>query len=120
VTFLDFFWSLIVFFFWFMFIWIFIQIFADIFRRRDLTGTWKVIWILALVLLPFLGSLIYILTRKPTAQDAEDMAAAKEQMRRMSGYSAADEIAKLEQLRSTGALTQEEFDSAKAKALANS
>jgi hypothetical protein len=117
VTFLDLFWSMIVFFFWFMFIWIFIQLFADIFRRRDMSGGWKVVWILVLCLLPFLGSLIYILTRKPTPQDEEDMQAAKDQMRRMSGYSAADEIAKLEQLKSSGALTQAEFDAAKAKAL---
>jgi hypothetical protein len=118
VTFLDLFWSMIVFFFWFMFIWIFIQLFADIFRRRDLSGGWKVVWILVLCLLPFLGSLIYILTRKPTPQDAEDIENAKAQMRKMSGYSAADEVAKLEQLRASGALSQEEFNAAKAKALA--
>ena len=118
MTFLELIWGMIILFFWFMFIWIFIQIFADLFRRRDLSGGWKVIWTLALIFLPFLGSLIYILTRKPTPQDEEDMKAAKDQMRRMSGYSAADEIAKLEQLKASGALTQAEFDAAKAKALA--
>jgi hypothetical protein len=117
VSFWDLLWGLVVFFFWFMFIWIFIQIFADIFRRRDLSGGWKVVWLVVLVFLPFLGALIYILSRKQTPQDVEDMEAAKEQMRKMSGYSAADEIAKLEQLRASGALSQEEFNAAKAKAL---
>jgi hypothetical protein len=56
-------------------------------------------------------------TRKPTDQDREELAQAQEMQRRMSGYSAADEIAKLEQLKTSGALTQEEFDRAKARAL---
>ncbi len=118
MTFADFFWSLIVFYFWFMIIWIFIRIFADIFHRRDITGGMKAVWIIVLIFLPFLGALIYMIARKPTAQDAEDAAVQKEQMKRMSGYSAADEITKLDQLRSSGAITQEEFDAAKAKALA--
>ena len=118
MTFLDLFWSLIVFYFWFMLIWIFIRIFADVFRRRDISGGMKAVWIVVLVLLPFLGALIYMITRKPTEQDAEDAAAAKEQMRRMSGYSAADEVAKLQGLLASGAISQAEFDAAKAKALA--
>jgi hypothetical protein len=118
VTFLDFFWTLIVFYFWFMLIWIFIRIFADLFRRRDISGGMKAVWIIALIFLPFLGSLIYLVTRKPTPEDAEDEAAAKAAIRREVGYSSADEIAKLEQLKASGALTQAEFDTAKAKALA--
>ena len=117
MTFLDFFWSLIVFYFIFMLIWIFIRIFADIFRRRDLTGAWKVIWIIVLIALPFLGSLIYILSRKPTDQDMEDAQQAVEMQRRVVGYFAADEVAKLNGLRESGAITQAEFDAAKAKAL---
>jgi len=113
----DFFWYLIVLYFWFMVIWIFIRIFGDLFHRRDLSGGMKVVWVIALIFLPFLGALIYLLTRKPTPQDEEDAAAAKEQMRRMSGYSPAEEIAKLQQLKDSGALTQAEFDAAKAKAL---
>ncbi len=117
MTFGDFIWSIIIFYFWFMLIWIFIRIFADIFRRRDLTGAWKVIWIIVLIALPFLGSLIYILSRKPTDQDMEDAQLMMEQQRKVVGYSSADEVAKLDQLRQSGALTQEEYDKAKAKAL---
>jgi len=115
----DFFWYLIVLYFWFMVIWIFIRIFADLFHRRDLSGGMKVVWVIGLIFLPFLGALIYLLTRKPTPQDAEDEAAAKEAIRRQVGYSSADEIAKLQQLKDSGALTQDEFDKAKAKALAS-
>jgi hypothetical protein len=113
----DFLWAMIVFYFWFMLIWIFIRIFADIFHRRDLSGGMKVIWLLALLFIPFLGALVYMLTRKPTDQDREELVAAQEMQRRVVGYSAADEISKLEQLKASGALTQEEFDSAKARAL---
>jgi hypothetical protein len=118
MTFGDIFWSLIVFYFWFMIIWIFIRIFADIFHRNDLSGVMKVIWVLVLFLLPFLGALIYMLMRKPTEQDAQEMAQAQEMQKRAAGYSSADEIAKLQGLLSAGAITQAEFDTAKAKALA--
>src|SRR5438445_12318769 len=93
-------WSMLIFFFWFMAIWIFITIFADIFRRRDLSGWGKAGWILLLVLVPFLGALIYMIARpKMTAQDKEEMDKMQEAQRRVSGYSAADEISKLSALR---------------------
>ena len=118
MTFADFFWGIIVFYFWFMVIWIFIRVFADIFRRNDLTGVQKVIWIVALFILPFLGALVYLLTRKPTEQEMQEMAQAQEMQKRAAGYSSADEIAKLQKLKDSGALTQAEFDAAKARALA--
>ena len=68
-------WAMAVFFFWFMAIWIFIQIFADIFHRRDLSGAAKAGWIILLIVLPFLGALIYMIVRpKMTEQDREDIA----------------------------------------------
>ena len=118
MTFGDIFWSLIVFYFWFMIIWIFIRIFADIFHRNDLTGVMKVIWIIVLFVLPFLGALIYMLMRKPTEQDVQEMAQVQEMQKRAAGYSSADEIAKLQGLLASGAITQAEFDAAKANALA--
>ena len=62
-TFGDIFWSFVAFFFWFMAIWIFITIFGDIFRRNDLTGGMKAVWIIALCILPFLGAIIYMVAR---------------------------------------------------------
>jgi len=117
LSFADIFWSLIVFYFWFMIIWIFIRIFADIFHRNDLSGVAKVVWILVLFILPFLGALIYMIMRKPTEQDRQEIEQAQEMQRRAAGYSAADEVAKLQQLKDSGAITQQEFDAQKAKAL---
>jgi Short C-terminal domain/Phospholipase_D-nuclease N-terminal len=114
----SFLWATVVFFFWFIFIWMFITIFADIFRRDDMSGGAKAGWIILIVLVPFLGILIYMIARpKMTEQDKEMLAAAQEQRRRLEGYSAADEIAKLATLRDEGKITPEEYEAMKAKAL---
>ena len=114
----SFLWAMIVFFFWFIFIWMFITIFADIFRRNDIGGGAKAGWIILICILPFLGILIYMIARpKMTEQDQEMLAAAQEQRRRLDGYSAADEIAKLAKLRDEGKITPEEYEAMKAKAL---
>jgi predicted membrane channel-forming protein YqfA (hemolysin III family) len=109
---------MIVFFFWIMAIWIFISIFADIFRRNDLSGWAKAGWILLLFVLPFLGALIYVIARpKMTEQDREIMMKAQEQQRRLEGYSAADEVAKLAKLRDAGEISAEEYEEMKRKAM---
>ena len=111
-------WAMVVFFFWFMFIWMFIAIFADIFRRNDISGGVKAGWIILIVILPFLGILIYMIARpKMTEQDRRQIAEAEEMQRRISGYSAADEIEKLGKLRDEGKITPEEYESMKARAL---
>lgn len=111
-------WAMLVFFFWFMAIWIFITIFADIFRRNDIHGGAKAGWIILIFILPFLGALIYIIARpKMTEQDKEMIAQAQEAQRRISGYSAADEIAKLGALRDSGKITAEEYEDLKSKAM---
>jgi hypothetical protein len=110
---------MIIFFFWIMAIWIFISIFADIFRRNDLSGWAKAGWILLLFVLPFLGALIYVIARpKMTEQDREIMMKAQEQQRRLEGYSAADEVAKLAKLRDAGEISAEEYEEMKRRALA--
>ncbi|MGH2636614.1 MAG: SHOCT domain-containing protein [Actinomycetota bacterium] len=114
----DFLWAMIVFFFWFMFIWMFIGVFSDIFRRNDLSGGAKAGWIILLVLLPFLGILIYMIARpKMTEQDKQMLAEAHEQQRRLEGYSSADEIAKLAKLRDEGKISAEEYERLKSKAM---
>ena len=114
----DLLWGMLVFFFWFMFIWMFIAVFGDIFRRNDLSGGGKAGWILLIVIVPFLGILIYMIARpKMTEQDKQMMAEMQEQQRRMQGYSSADEIAKLSQLRDEGKISAEEYEQLKAKAL---
>lgn len=111
-------WAMLVFFFWFMAIWIFITIFADIFRRRDLSGWGKAGWIFLLFWIPFIGALIYLIARpKMTEQDKEEMEKMSEAQRRIQGYSAADEIAKLAKLRDDGKISAEEYEELKRKAL---
>jgi hypothetical protein len=111
-------WTMIVFFFWFMFIWMFIAIFADIFRRNDLSGGVKAGWIILIVILPFIGILIYMIARpRMTEQDRQMLAEVQGQQRRAAGYSAADEVAKLATLRDEGKITAEEYETQKARAL---
>ena len=75
-------WAMIVFFFWFMLIWMFIGVFADIFRRNDLTGWGKAGWLLLIFIVPLFGILIYLIARpKMTEQDKEMMAATQERER---------------------------------------
>ncbi len=111
-------WAMLVFFFWFMAIWIFITVFADIFRRRDLSGGAKAGWIILIFIVPFLGAIIYLIARpKMTAQDKEDMERVQEAERRVSGYSPADEVAKLSKLRDDGKITAEEYEDMKKRAM---
>ena len=117
-TFGEILWSMLIFFFWFMAIWIFIMIFADIFRRNDLSGLAKAGWIILIFILPFIGAMIYLIARpKMTEQDKEMMEQAQQAQARMSGYSAADEVAKLAKLRDEGKITAEEYEAAKKKAM---
>ena len=111
--------AMIVFFFWVMAIWIFISIFMDIFRRNDISGGMKAVWIFVIFIIPFLGCLIYIIARpKVTAQDVQMMAQAEAAAGAASSVSTADELAKLTQLRDSGAITAPEYESLKAKLLA--
>ena len=111
-------WAMAAFFFWFMAIWIFIQIFADIFHRRDLSGAAKAGWIILLVILPFLGALIYMIVRpKMTEQDREDIQRMQEAQRRVTGYSPAAELEKLAKLRDAGEISAEEYTRLRERAL---
>src|SRR5690349_10306600 len=117
-TFGEILWSMLIFFFWFMAIWIFITVFADIFRRNDLSGWGKAGWVILIFIVPFLGAIIYLIVRpKMTEQDKEMMEKAEEAQRRISGYSAADEISKLSKLRDEGKISADEYEDLKRKAM---
>ncbi|MGE5459392.1 MAG: SHOCT domain-containing protein [Solirubrobacterales bacterium] len=114
----DMLWAMVAFFFWFMIIWMFIGVFADIFRRNDLTGMAKAGWLLLIFILPFIGILIYLIARpKMTEQDRQMLEASQEAQRRLSGFSSADEIAKLAKLRDAGEITAEEYEAMKKRAM---
>ena len=116
---LEFFWYMFVFYLFFMVIWMFIQVFADIFRRENLSGWGKAGWIFLIFVVPFLGILIYMIVRpKNTEQDQRMMADAQATQARMTGGSALDDISKAQALLDQNAITQAEFEAIKAKALA--
>jgi hypothetical protein len=123
--FLDVLWTMLIFFLWIAWFWILITVFADIFRRRDISGAMKTVWIIFTILLPFLGVFIYLITQNDgMTQRTLDQARAKqaqmdEYVREAAGTGgAASEIARAKDLLDTGAITQAEFDGIKAKALA--
>jgi predicted membrane channel-forming protein YqfA (hemolysin III family) len=119
MTFGEVLWAMIVFYFVIMIIWMFIAIFGDIFRRDDMSGWAKAGWIFLIVVLPFLGILIYVISRpKMTEQDLEIVAEQQAAQRRAAGYSATDEIARAAELRDKGTITDAQFEKIKSDALA--
>jgi type VI protein secretion system component VasK len=111
-------WTMSVFFFWMIYIWIFITVFADIFRRNDIGGGKKAMWIIFIIFLPLIGLLAYMIARpKMTEQDKQLMEQAAASQKRAAGYSAVEEIAKAQALKDSGAITEEEFQELKRKAM---
>ncbi len=107
----------------FLWIWIAIGVVLDIFRSHDLSGWGKALWLLFIVILPLLGVLIYLIVRgramhERTADTARSQDQAFRQYVRQAAASPADDLAKLADLRDRGVLSEEEFQSAKAKTLA--
>ncbi|HEX2467120.1 MAG TPA: SHOCT domain-containing protein [Solirubrobacterales bacterium] len=120
--FLNILWTMIVFFAWVAWIWIVITVLIDVFRRDDIGGWSKAAWVVFVILVPFLGVLIYLIAEHDGMRErSERQARAQQQaydsyVRETAGGSAT-EIAKAKELLDSGAITQEEFDAIKAKAL---
>jgi ABC-type Fe3+ transport system permease subunit len=112
-----------IFFAWFMCLF---WIFGDLFRSRDLSGWAKTLWALFIIIVPFVGILVYLIVRghsmteRSLEERREVQAAQAEYIKSVagSGPSPAEQIASAKQLLDTGAISQQEFDSLKAKALA--
>jgi type VI protein secretion system component VasK len=120
------FWSFLWFFMFFIWIWLLVIFFTDIFRSHDLSGWAKALWVIFIVVLPFLGILVYLITRGHKMQE-HALEAAKQQDDAMRQYvqqaagsapSTADELAKLADLKAKGVISDEEYTALKAKALA--
>ena len=121
--FMDVLWSMLIFFFWVIWIWIVITVLIDVFRRRDIGGFAKARWVIFVVILPWLGVLIYLIAehngmRERSIQQAQEQKQQFDQYVRDAAGGSADEISKAKQLLDSGAITQEEFNALKAKALA--
>src|SRR5262245_52669204 len=109
----------------FIWVWLLIVVFADIFRSQDLSGWGKALWTIFVIVLPYLGVLVYLIARghkmrERADQDAQAQDAAFRQYVRSAasdGHSSADELARLGQLHADGVLSDSEFENAKAKVL---
>jgi hypothetical protein len=120
-------WSIIWFTLFFIWIWILLTVFADIFRSHDLGGFAKTIWIIFVIVLPYLGVFVYLIARGKGMQERNiaAMAAAQQAqaqyIQSVAGTAAspAEEVARLSDLRDKGAISEEEFQAAKAKVLAS-
>ena len=122
--FMDVFWSMLVFFFWVIWIWILITVLIDLFSRHDIGGGSKVLWSVFVIVLPYLGVFIYLITqgdnmaRRKAAQIRASSEAIDERIRTVSGSgSPADQIAKAKELLDAGTIDQAEFDQIKRQAL---
>jgi hypothetical protein len=126
-TFFDFFWSMLVFFLWIMWFWLLFTIWTDIFRRHDIGGGGKALWLIFTIVLPFLGAFIYLITQneemtkrnmeRARAQRAQFDDYVRETAGSGGGAGAAGEIERAKGLLDSGAITQTEFEALKAKAL---
>jgi hypothetical protein len=120
--FLNILWTMIIFFAWVAWFWILITCFGDLFRRHDIGGWGKAAWVVFLIVLPFLGVLVYLIAqhdgmRERSVKQAETQQAAFNRYVRETAGGSAAEIDKAKQLLDSGAITQVEFDAIKAKAL---
>ena len=123
--FMDVLWSMIIFFFWVIWIWIVITVLIDVFRRDDIGGWGKAGWVVFVVILPWLGVLTSLIVEHDGMRE-RSMKQAQSQKREFDDYvrdtaggGSAGEIAKAKELLDSGAITQQEFEALKAKALAS-
>jgi hypothetical protein len=122
---LDLFYSMFLFFLFVAWIWLLISVYADVFRSDDLGGAAKAFWVLFVLLLPYVGVLVYLIARGGKMQERSVAAAARAEraaetyIREVAGAtSTADELTKLGALRDQGVLSAQEFEAEKAKLLA--
>jgi len=121
--FLNIFWTMILFFAWVAWIWIAVTVFIDIFRRRDASGWVKAAWVVFVIVVPFVGVLIYLIANHDgmadrSVKEAQTQKAQFDEYVRDAAGGSAAEIAKAKELMDSGAITSQEFEQIKQKALA--
>ena len=97
--------------------WLLIITIGDLFRRHDISGWGKAIWVIALIVLPYLAIFAYMITqsRGMAERNSQQAQQTREELRRVVGFSVADEIEKLDRLKKSGSITDEEFARLRAK-----
>jgi predicted membrane channel-forming protein YqfA (hemolysin III family) len=100
--------SIFIFVLWF---WLLITVIGDLFRRHDVSGLGKAVWVIFLVVVPYLAVFIYLISqsRGMAERNAQRAQQARDELRHVVGFSAADEIEKLERLKSAGTISNDEF-----------
>lgn len=109
--------SIFIFVLWF---WLIITVMIDLFRRHDTSGFAKVLWVIFMVVLPFLGVFAYLLTQSGGMAERQQaqVKQAQDHLRHVVGYSVADELEKLSKLKAAGTITEAEYSRLRAKVLA--
>ena len=124
-SFLDVFWAMCIFFAWVFWFWLIVTVFSDLFRRHDLSGGMKALWTIFVIVLPFLGVFIYLISQGrhmgernlAQAQAAQAQFDARVQSAAGAAGGPAAEIEKAKGLLDSGAINQAEFEAIKANAL---
>ena len=108
--------AIFIFILWF---WLFITTASDLFRRQDISGFGKVIWVIFLIVLPYIGIFAYILTQGGGMAERNRSQArqARDELRQIVGFSVADELSKLERLVSEKSISKEEYARLRARIL---
>ena len=108
--------SVFLFVLWF---WLLITVFGDLFRRRDISGIAKTVWVIVLILAPYLGIFIYLITQGRGMAERQTQRAeqSREELRHFVGFSVADELEKLERLKDSNKISNEEYSRLRARAV---
>ena len=126
---LDFFLTMLEFFLFIIWIWLLIMVFVDIFRSRDMGGLAKALWVIFVIIIPFLGVFVYLIARggkmheRAAAEQAQQQKAFDAYVKQAAGTTgdtSADQLSKLADLKSQGVITDAEFEAQKSKILASS
>ena len=116
-SFANFLTDVLVIFLFIVWLWLFILVVSDLFRRHDISGLSKALWIIFLLVLPYIGVLAYLISQSGSMAERNNQQAqqAHDELRRVVGFSVADEIKKLDQLKKSGEITEEEFTRLRAR-----
>ena len=108
--------SIFIFVLWF---WLLITVFGDLFRRRDVSGIGKTFWVILLVVLPYLGVFIYLISQGRGMAERRNQQAqqARDELRQVVGFSVADELDKLERLKNSNMISNDEYSRLRARAV---
>ncbi len=117
MPFASFFSDVLAVFFFVLWFWLLITVAGDLFRRRDISGAGKLLWVLLLIVLPYIGIFAYLLTQGSGMAERDQARArvARDELRQVVGFSAADEIEKLGNLRAKGIISEQEYATLRAR-----